>query len=91
MADPRSLDSVRAVLAEHRDEITRRFAAHGTGIGRPEPDGPYVITVYVADAVAVPPGPLSIDGIPLRFEPTGPFRAHGDRPSGPDTPRQSDS
>jgi hypothetical protein len=73
MADPRSLDEVRAVLATHRADITRRFSAVGTGIGRPDPDGPYVITVYIADLPSAPPA--VIDGVPLNFQVTGPFRA----------------
>lgn len=77
MADPRSLESVRAVLAAHRDELVQRFSASGIGIGRPDPGGSYVITVYLASSRDVPTVD-AIDGVPLRFEVTGPFRAHSD-------------
>lgn len=75
MAETHSLESVRAVLEAHRAELTQRCSAVGTGIGRPDPSGPYVITVYVADPADVPPDPGAIDGVPLRFEVTGSFHA----------------
>ncbi|MGC4747106.1 hypothetical protein ACLQ28_15820 [Micromonospora sp. DT201] len=75
MAEPNSLDAVRAVLATHRADLTRRFAAVGTGIGRPDPAGPYVITVYVTDPVLVALTSERVDGVALRFVLTGPFEA----------------
>ncbi|MET8091277.1 hypothetical protein [Micromonospora sp. NPDC005220] len=75
MAEPGSLEAVRAVLAAHRADLTRRYAAVGTGIGRPDPSGPYVITIYVTDPASVPVTSESVDGVPLRFVLTGPFEA----------------
>ncbi|MGC4876656.1 hypothetical protein ACLQ26_10410 [Micromonospora sp. DT43] len=75
MAEPGSLDNVRAVLAAHRTDLTRRYAAAGTGIGRPDPSGPYVISVYVTDPALVARTGESVDGVPLRFVLTGPFEA----------------
>lgn len=75
MADPRSLREVRAVLAEHREELMRRFSAAGVGIGRPDPGGSYVITVYVTDPAHARVAPDPIDGVPVRCLPAGPFHA----------------
>ncbi|GAA2184185.1 hypothetical protein [Micromonospora lupini] len=75
MAEPGSLDNVRAVLAAHRTDLTRRYAAVGTGIGRPDPSGPYVITVYVTEPALVARTDESVDGVALRFVLTGPFQA----------------
>ncbi|MEV1154402.1 hypothetical protein AB0J27_03200 [Micromonospora chokoriensis] len=75
MAEPGSLDAVRATLAAHRADLTRRFAAVGTGIGRPDPSGPYVITVYVSDPALVAVTSESVDGVALHFVLTGPFQA----------------
>ncbi|MEU1728927.1 hypothetical protein ACNF49_29475 [Actinomadura sp. ATCC 39365] len=74
MADPYSLAEVRTVLAEHRQELLARFSGHGIGIGRPDPEGPYVITVYVSEPV--PARPAAVEGVPVRLQPAGPFDAH---------------
>jgi hypothetical protein len=78
MTDPRSLDSVRAVVAEQGDAIRRQYRAVGTGIGRPDPAGPYVITVYVVDHADVPSDPGAVEGIALHFEVTGRFHSQPD-------------
>ncbi|EEP73942.1 hypothetical protein MCAG_04269 [Micromonospora sp. ATCC 39149] len=70
-----SLDAARRVLAARRADIVRRYSASGAGIGRPDPTGPYVITVYVTDPALVPGGPERVDGVHLHFVLTGPFRA----------------
>ncbi|WP_320065243.1 hypothetical protein [Micromonospora sp. RTGN7] len=75
MTGVESLDAVRRVLAARRADILRRYCAVGTGIGRPDPTGPYVITVYVTDPALVPGGEERVDGVALHFVPTGPFQA----------------
>jgi hypothetical protein len=74
VADAYSLDSVRDVVSQRRSEIMHRFDAHGVGIGRPDPAGPYVISVYVTADADIPADPQSADGIPLHFVVTGQIR-----------------
>lgn len=72
MPKQRDLKTVRSVLERHRAEITRRFEAFGTGIGKS--DGEYVITVYLGHTGRPPNGEVTIEGIRLKFEITGEFR-----------------
>jgi len=74
MADPHALEEVRRVVAAHRTAILARFSAVGLGVGRPEPDGPYVITVYV-ERLPERSEPMSVEDVPIRLVVTGPFRA----------------
>ncbi|MDQ2898970.1 MAG: hypothetical protein M3Y07_04120 [Acidobacteriota bacterium] len=75
MENPKDLEAVRRVLAEHRDDIVARYHAVGTGIGRNENE--YVITVYLRVAKDRPLEPVSIEGVRLNFEVTGEIRPHG--------------
>lgn len=72
MVDPHVLAAIRTVLDTYRAEITRRYGAVGAGITRPEPAGPYVITVYLRGWEQVPAHPHQVAGLPLRFVVTGP-------------------
>lgn len=74
MADASSLEQTRDVLRRHRDDIRRTYDAVGVGVGRAEgPGGGHAITVYLRTASALPPEERSVEGIPLRFEVTGPI------------------
>ncbi len=73
-ADMHDIDVVRRVLEAHREDITRRFNAVGTGIGQDGAD--YVITVYLRDSKDRPNQEVSIEGVRLKFEVTGPFRPY---------------
>lgn len=67
------LDHVRSVLARHRKDITERYRALGTGIGkRSRADPTRVIVVYLESAADRPTEPASVEDIPLKFEVTGP-------------------
>jgi hypothetical protein len=77
MADPFDLAGVRAVLQARRDEIRRRYASRGVGIGKDPATGEYAFVVYL-DAAPVPPPADRVDGIQLLFEVTGPFEIHAD-------------
>lgn len=77
MPKQRDLKTVRSVLERHRAEITRRFEAVGTGIGRSGDE--YVITVYLGHAGHPPSGEVTVAGIRLKFEITGEFRPQNHR------------
>lgn len=77
MPKQRDLKTVSSVLERHRAEITRRFEAVGTGIGKS--DGEYVITVYLGHTGHPPNGEVTIEGIRLKFEITGEFRPQNHR------------
>jgi hypothetical protein len=77
MPSQRDLETVRSVLERHRAEITSRFEAVGTGIGRAGDD--YVITVYLGHTGHPPDGEVTVEGIRLQFEITGEFRPHSHR------------
>ncbi len=76
MADPRVLAEVRAVLEARKEELIRTYDAEGVGIGGGWPGGGYALVVYLAETRQLPTEE-SIDGIPVRFEVTGEFRALG--------------
>lgn len=71
MADPRDLESVRELLQRRRMDVLRDYAAEGVGIGRGG-DG-YAIVVYLRSAEQRPAEARSLEGVPLKFEVTGPF------------------
>jgi hypothetical protein len=68
------LEQVRAVLERNQAELLSKPGVVGAGIGAcgNGSDG-YLIVVYVASARDIPQQPAAIEGIPLRFEATGPF------------------
>lgn len=74
MTDPSNLEEVRALFARHRREIIERYEAHGAGVGR-QGDG-YAIVVYLDSADQQPQEPVTLEGVPLKFEVTGPFTLH---------------
>ena len=73
MADPCVLEEVRAVLEARKEELIRTYDAEGVGIGGNTSGEGYVFVVYLAKHELRPE--VSIDGIPVRFEVTGSFRA----------------
>lgn len=74
MADPTALEDVRAVLQARKDELIRTYGAEGVGIGKDASGEGYALVVYVATRDLLRTEE-SIDGIPVRFEVTGEFRA----------------
>ena len=71
MADEQT---AREVLARHRDAIlTGVDGAVGVGVGAA--DGGAAIVVFLEHARHVPERPADVEGVPLRFEVTGAFRA----------------
>ena len=72
MADPNELEEVRAVFALHREDLIKRYRAHGAGIGREGKS--YVIVVYLDSEDDRPAEPTRIEGVPLKCEVTGRFR-----------------
>jgi hypothetical protein len=80
--EPTTLAQAKAVNSKRSEEIDNRFdgvVGHGVGSianGRRPPDARvYVIKVFVESAKFVPPEQWAIDGVPMRFEITGPFEA----------------
>jgi hypothetical protein len=72
MADPRSLEEVRAVLERNREALVRDYDAVGTGIGKVDPSSDrYVITVYLHSAGDAPATPRSLEGVDVSFVVTG--------------------
>ena len=74
--DPHDLEQVRQVLQSHRAALLAEPHVVGVGIGRPDPKGPYVLTVMTDRAVPSPPV-ASVDGIPVVWQATGPLRFQG--------------
>lgn len=74
MADPTALEEVRSVLEARKDELIRTYGAEGVGIGKSTSGEGYAIVVYLATPEQLRTEE-SIDGIPVRFEVTGQFRA----------------
>jgi hypothetical protein len=78
MADSTRIESAREVLARHKDEIMRTYQAVGVGLGKQSPtDQSYAIVVYLESARHRPQGPVSYEGIPVKFEVTGRIRPLG--------------
>lgn len=73
MTDAMDKQAVRDFFEARKREIIHRYHATGAGIGRPDPNGPYVIVVYLESQAAVPAEPINLDGVPIRFEVTGKF------------------
>jgi hypothetical protein len=71
MTDPKNLETVRALLNRSRKDLMERHQAEGVGIGRQGDE--YVIVVYLRSATQRPKKPESLEGVPLKFEVTGPF------------------
>lgn len=72
MADARSLDEVRAVLQRHRESLTNRYKAVGTGIGKAGPDSDrYAIALYLPSVDLRPAQTVSVEGVELSFVVTG--------------------
>ena len=59
--DPHDVEAVRRVLEAHREEVTRRYDAVGTGIGKDGAD--YVITVYLKGVKDRPEQEVAIEGV----------------------------
>ena len=76
MAEAVDLGSVRRVRDRHRDELLDRFQAVGLGIGKRDADdgGGYVLVVYLDSERHRPEVPVSVEGVPIRFEVTGRVR-----------------
>ena len=74
MADPRNLDTVKALKRKHEAEIMRRYGATGVAIGKSGDE--YVIVVYLAAKRADIEEPVVIEGVRLQFQVTGPLKIH---------------
>ena len=74
--DPKKLEDVRDVLNRNKKELMNRFNAEGVAIGKLNPtDNSYVLTVFLDTSRDIPTEPVEIEGIPLKFEVTGKFKA----------------
>lgn len=75
MVDRRDPEQVSRVLDRHREEIVRTYGAIGSAVGKRDPaDDEYVIVVYLRSAEEIPPQPVSIEGVPVKFVVTGEVR-----------------
>ena len=74
--DPFQLDQVREVLQAHRAALMAEPHVVGVGIGRPDPEGPYVLVVMTDRGVPAPPL-TAADGVPVVWQATGPLRLQG--------------
>lgn len=72
MVDPRDLTAVRALLAHNRSTLMEQYKAAGVGVGK-HGDG-YAIVVYLDSAKQHPARDITLEGVPLKFEVTGPFK-----------------
>lgn len=72
MVDPRDLTAVRALLAQNRTALMKQYKAAGVGVGK-HGNG-YAIVVYLNSADERPAGDITLEGVPLKFEITGPFK-----------------
>ncbi len=74
MADPSVLEDVRAVLETHKNELIEKYSAEGVAIGQGEDGEGYAIVVYLLTKELVRSAE-SVDGVPVRLEVVGEFRA----------------
>jgi hypothetical protein len=75
MPDPKNLESVREYFRGRKEEIMKQYNAEGAGIGKAGAgDDRYAIVVYLKRKQDIPPEPVELDGIPVRFEVTGGFQ-----------------
>lgn len=75
MADRKNLEDVREMLGRNKRELMQRYQAQGVGIGKQSPgDDSYVIVLYMESKRSIPAEPVEVEGIPLKFEVTGPIR-----------------
>jgi hypothetical protein len=72
MVDPRDLEAVRALLARNRTALMEQYKAAGVGVGKHGKG--YAIVVYLNSAKDRPARDITLEGVPLKFEVTGPFR-----------------
>jgi len=72
MADPKNLEDVRALFARRKNELIAKYHACGAGVGRNDA-GDYAIVIYLESA-REGSEPVWIEGVPLKFEVTGPIR-----------------
>jgi uncharacterized protein (DUF111 family) len=69
---PTDLETARAVLQKHKQEILAKYRAVGVGIGKDDPASPnHVIVVYLKTAENKPREKVEVDGVLLKFEVTG--------------------
>jgi hypothetical protein len=75
MEAAKHLEAVREVLQRHRENIMQRYHASGVAIGKSDlGDDSYAIVVYLASAADRPSQAQSVEGVPLKFVVTGPFK-----------------
>ena len=82
MTEPNTLERVTRVRERHDRKLLARPGVVGVGTGRartdprpsPEADD-YVIVVSVRSPRDLPRSPVVVEGVPVRFEVTGPIRA----------------
>lgn len=72
MVDPRDLNAVRALLERSKTALMKKYEAAGVGVGK-HGNG-YAIVVYLGSAKHRPARETTLEGVPLKFEVTGPFR-----------------
>jgi len=74
VTDTLDFQTARQVLNRHRDELTTRFHALGTGIGKA--GGEYIFTVYLQGPEEVPEREVVVEGFRVNFQVTGEFQLH---------------
>lgn len=82
MTDDERLEQVRAVLAQHKTELMALPQVTGVGIGAGSGSDLYAIVVYLRSPVLAPPGPSSVDGVPVKYVTTGAITLQTSRPTG---------
>jgi len=76
VADPKNLDDVRQLLQQHKRELMQKYQAQGVAVGKQNlSDDSYVIVVHLASRNELPAGEAEVEGVPLKFEVTGRFKA----------------
>lgn len=79
MTNTPDFQTARQVLNRHREELTSRFHALGTGIGKAGDE--YVFTVYLQRPEDLPEGEVRVEGFRLNFTVTGDFQLHSNTTS----------